>query len=169
MNEVRYAGFWIRFLASFLDTLFLALPVAVLIYFLSDGNWFDFAQYKQNIQYAMSGNASKALAEQPQLSLKWELLFEISVLLVTILFWRRWKGATPGKKFVHIKIVDFKTLEDINNKQAITRSFGYIISTFILLIGFFMVAFRKDKRAFHDLLADTLVIYDEDTIPLKKG
>ena len=169
MNEVRYAGFWIRFFASFLDTLFLALPVAVLIYFLSDGNWFDFAQYKQNIQYAMSGNASKALAEQPQLSLKWELLFEISVLLVTILFWRRWKGATPGKKFVHIKIVDFKTLEDINNKQAITRSFGYIISTFILLIGFFMVAFRKDKRAFHDLLADTLVIYDEDTIPLKKG
>ncbi|MBL4730506.1 MAG: RDD family protein, partial [Sulfurimonas sp.] len=82
MDEVRYAGFWIRFLASFLDTLFLALPVAVLIYFLSDGNWFDFSQYKQNIQYAMSGNASKALAEQPQLSLKWELLFEISVLLV---------------------------------------------------------------------------------------
>lgn len=165
MDEVRYAGFWIRFLASFLDTLFLALPVAVLIYFLSDGNWFDFSQYKQNIQYAMSGNASKALAEQPQLSLKWELLFEVSVLLVTILFWRRWRGATPGKKFVHIKIVDFKTLEDINNKQAITRSFGYIISTFILLIGFFMVAFRKDKRAFHDLLADTIVIYDENITP----
>ena len=113
----------------------------------------------------MSGNASKALAEQPQLSLKWELLFEVSVLLVTILFWRRWRGATPGKKFVHIKIVDFKTLEDINNKQAITRSFGYIISTFILLIGFFMVAFRKDKRAFHDLLADTIVIYDENITP----
>ena len=160
MNEVRYAGFWIRFLASFLDTLFLALPVAIVIYFLSDGNWFDFTQYQQNMQYAMSGNASKALATQPQTSLKWELLFEVTVLLVTILFWRRWKGATPGKKFVHIKIVDAKTFKEVDNKQAITRSFGYIVSTFILLIGFFMVAFRKDKRGLHDILAGTSVIYD---------
>lgn len=162
MNEVRYAGFWIRFLASFLDTLFLALPVAIVIYFLSDGNWFDFSQYQQNMQYAMSGNATKALAEQPQLSMKWELLFEVSVLVVTVLFWKKWKGATPGKKFVHIKIVDAKTFEDIDNKQAITRSFGYIVSTFTLLIGFIMVGIRADKRGLHDLLAGTSVIYDKN-------
>ena len=76
MNEVRYAGFWIRFYASFLDTLFLALPVAIVIYFLSDGNWFDFSQYQQNIQMAMSGNVH-ALDTQPQTSIKWELLFEV--------------------------------------------------------------------------------------------
>lgn len=160
-KTVNYAGFWIRFLASFLDTLFLALPVAIVIYFLSDGNWFDFTQYQQNMQYAMGGNASKALSEQPQVSLKWELLFEVSVLIVTIIFWRRWRGATPGKRFCHIHIVDAKTFEDIDNKQAITRSLGYIISTFVLLIGFFMVAFRKDKRGLHDLLAGTSVIYSE--------
>ena len=159
MNEVKYAGFWIRFLASFLDTLFLALPVGIVIYFLSDGNWFDFAQYQQNMQYAMSGNASKALATQPQMSIKWELLFEVSVLIVTVLFWKRWKGATPGKKFVHIKIVDAKSFEDINNKQAITRSVGYIASIFSLFIGFLMVGVRKDKRGLHDLLAGTIVIY----------
>lgn len=161
MNEVRYAGFWIRFIASFLDTLFLALPVAIVIYFLSDGNWFDFAQYQQNMAYAMSGNATKALTSQPQMSMKWELLFEVAVLLVTMVFWRRWRGATPGKKFVHIKIVDFKTNQDIDNKQAITRSFGYIVSTFALLIGFIMVAFREDKRGLHDLLAGTSVIYTD--------
>jgi len=163
MDEVRYAGFWIRFLASFLDTLFLALPVAVVIYFISDGNWFDFAQYQQNMQYAMSGNATKALGSQPDISLKWELLFEFSVLLVTILFWRRWRGATPGKRFVRIKIVDAATFEDIDNKQAITRSVGYIVSAFALLIGFIMVAFRKDKRGLHDLLASTSVIYDNQS------
>lgn len=160
MNEVRYAGFWIRFYASFLDTLFLALPVAIVIYFLSDGNWFDFSQYQQNIQMAMSGNAH-ALDTQPQTSIKWELLFEVSVLVVTMVFWKRWRGATPGKKFVHIKIVDAKTFEDIDNKQAVTRSFGYIVSTLALLIGFIMVAFRKDKRGLHDLLAGTVVIYEE--------
>jgi len=161
MNEVKYAGFWVRFVASFLDTLFLALPVAIVIYFLSDGNWFDFSLYQQNIAYAMSGNATKALASQPQMSMKWELLFEVAVLLVTIIFWRKWRGATPGKKFVHIKIVDAKTLQDIDNKQAVTRSFGYIASTFAFLIGFIMVGLRSDKRGLHDLLAGTVVVYDE--------
>lgn len=164
MRETRYAGFWIRFIASFMDTLFLALPVAIVIYFISDGNWFDFAQYQQNMTYAISGNASKALANQPQTSLQWELLFEISVLVVTAVFWKKWRGATPGKKFVHIKIVDFKTNEDIDNKQAITRSFGYIVSTLFFLIGFIMVAFRNDKRGLHDLLAGTAVVYEEEIL-----
>ena len=160
MNEVKYAGFWIRFLASFFDTLFLALPVAVVIYFLSDGNWFDFSQYQQNIQMAMAGN-SKALETQPQTSLQWEIIFELSVLVVSALFWKRFKGATPGKRFVHIKVVDAKNFQEINNKQAITRSFAYIISTILLLLGFIMVAFRDDKRGLHDLFANTVVIYDE--------
>ncbi len=162
-SEVRYAGFWIRFIASFLDTLFLALPVGILIYFLSDGNWFDFAQYQQNLQMAMSGNPH-ALDNQPHTSFRWELLFEISVLVVTVIFWDRWRGATPGKKFVHIKIVDAKTHKDISNKEAITRSLGYIPSTLLFGIGFFMIAFRKDKRALHDLLAGTAVIYDEEAL-----
>ena len=160
MHETpKYAGFWIRFLASFLDTLFLALPVGIVIYFLSDGNWFDFAQYQQNLQMAMNGNIH-ALDSQPQTSMKWELLFEFSVLIVTILFWNRWRGATPGKKFVHIKIIDAQNFEDINNKQAITRSLGYIPSTILFGLGFFMVIFRKDKKALHDILASTAVIYE---------
>ncbi|MFA5454050.1 MAG: RDD family protein [Sulfurimonas sp.] len=161
-NDVVYAGFWVRFIASLLDTLFLALPVGILIYFLSDGNWFDFSQYQQNISYAMSGDAQKALSNQPQTSLKWELLFEVSVLLVTILFWKRWRGATPGKKILHVKIVDAKTFGDIDNKQSIIRSVGYIASTLTFLAGFFMVAFREDKRGLHDLLAGTVVIYDTE-------
>ncbi|MDQ7043272.1 MAG: RDD family protein [Sulfurimonas sp.] len=161
LKNPKYAGFGVRFVASLLDTIFLALPVGILIYFLSDGNWFDFSQYKQNIMMAMSGN-THALDKQPQTSLRWELIFELSVLLVTMLFWKRWRGATPGKKFVHIKIVDAKTLQDIDNRQAITRSFGYIASTFAFLIGFIMVAFRKDKRGLHDLLAGTVVVYEEE-------
>jgi uncharacterized RDD family membrane protein YckC len=158
-KEVRYAGFWIRFFASLLDTVFLALPVGIVIYFLSDGNWFDFAQYQQNIQMALSGNRH-ALDTQPQTSFKWELLFEISTLIVTMLFWKKWRGATPGKRFVGIHIVDAKTYEELDNKQAIIRSFGYIASTFSFLIGFLMVAFRKDKRGLHDLLAGTIVVYN---------
>jgi uncharacterized RDD family membrane protein YckC len=157
-KDVRYAGFWIRFIASFFDTLFLALPIGLFIYFISDGHWFDFTQYQQNIQMAMAGNP-QALQAQPQTSFTWELIFEISVFVVTILFWDNWRGATPGKKLMHIHIVDAKTFGDITNKQAITRSLGYIPSMFFLL-GFLMVALRKDKRALHDLIAGTAVIYD---------
>lgn len=160
MSEIKYAGFWIRFLASFYDTLFLALPLAFVIYFISGGDWFDFSQYQKNMQAAMAGNAQYALSNSPQMSMKWELLFEFSVLIISIIFWRRWRGATPGKKYVKIKIVDAKTLKDIDNKQAITRSLGYIASTLIFLIGFFMVAFREDKRALHDLIAGTVVIQE---------
>jgi uncharacterized RDD family membrane protein YckC len=161
-QEIKYAGFWVRFVASLADTFFLALPVGIVIYFLSDGNWFDFSAYQQNISYAMNGNAAKALANQPQTSLQWELLFEVSVLVVTVLFWEKWRGATPGKKLVKIKIVDAQSFKNINNKQAITRSFGYIVSTLLFLVGFFMVAFREDKRSLHDLLAGTVVIYEHE-------
>ena len=161
MKEVRYAGFWIRFLASFFDTLFLAVPIAIVIYMISGGEWFDLAQYQQNLQSAMAGNATSALTHSPKMSMNWEILFEISTLVITIIFWKKWRGATPGKKFVHIKIVDAKTFKDIDNKQALTRSLGYIVSTSIFLIGFLIVAFRKDKRSLHDLLADTCVIYED--------
>ena len=160
MMKHRYAGFWIRFLASLLDTIFLALPVGIVIYFLSDGSWFDFSQYQQNILMAISGN-THALDTQPKTSLQWELLFEVATLLVTMLFWKRWRGATPGKRFVGIKIVDAKSFEDIDNQQAIIRSFGYVASTFSFLLGFIMVAFRKDKRGLHDLLARTTVVYSQ--------
>lgn len=109
---------------------------------------------------AISGNAN-ALNNLPKTDKTWEIINLIVTITVTMIFWRRNKGATPGKKFVHIKIVDAKTFKEIDNKQAITRSFGYIVSTLAFLIGFIMVAFRKDKRGLHDLLAGTVVIYEE--------
>jgi hypothetical protein len=69
--HVRRAGFGVRLTASFFDTLFLAFPVAVIIYFVSDGAWFDFAEYQQNIAYALSGNPQAALSHQPKTSFSW--------------------------------------------------------------------------------------------------
>ena len=159
-KNITYAGFWVRFLATLYDSIFLALPIGVIIYFLSGGEWFDIEKYYQNIQAAMAGNAQLALANSPKMSMQWELLFEFSILVISIIFWKKWRGATPGKHLVKIKVVDAKTLEEISNKQAITRSLGYIVSTLFLLIGFLMVGFRKDKRALHDLIAGTAVIFD---------
>jgi len=158
-SKIRYAGFWIRFLATWIDTAILIVPLGFLVYILSGGEWLDFSDFSQSINFAQNGEMLAAMQSMPHASMKWESLFELSIAGVTILFWKKWAGATPGKKLLGIHVVDVKSYEEINNKQAIIRYIGYIISTIPLAVGFLMVGFRKDKRALHDLLAETVVVY----------
>ncbi len=157
--KIRFAGFWVRFLATWIDTAVLIVPLGFLVYVLSGGEWLDFSDFAQSMTFAQNGNLQSALQSMPKASMRWETLFELTIAAVTIFFWKRWAGATPGKKVLGIHVVDAKTYDEINNKQAIIRYIGYIISTIPLAVGFLMVAVRKDKRALHDLLAETVVIY----------
>ncbi len=76
--------------------------------------------------------------------------------LVYVLF--LWKsGQTPGKRAYTIKVVDAKTLDNITLTQAILRFIGFLFSATIL-IGLLFPFYRKDKRALHDLLANTAVV-----------
>ena len=159
ITEVRYAGFWIRFLASIVDTVILALPLILVVYILSGGEWFDFLKMHQGVEYANSGEAMNALKSAKAVQMKWEMVFELLMAAVIIIFWKRWAGATPGKRLLGIHVVDFKTGLKISNSQAVVRYIGYIASSIILMIGFLMVAFRRDKRALHDLMAGTAVVY----------
>lgn len=159
VSTVKYAGFWVRFLASWIDTAVLIVPIGLIVYLLSGGAWLDFSQLSQSIALAQNSAMADALQSMPKASMKWESLFELLVAGVTIVFWKRWAGATPGKKLLGIHVVDAKSYENINNKQAIIRYIGYIVSAIPLGAGFLMVGLRRDKRALHDLLAETVVIY----------
>ncbi len=84
-------------------------------------------------------------------------VLQIAVGLVyTIGFWTA-QGATPGKMAVGIKIT---TVDggDIDFGRALLRYIGYIASAIILLIGYLMIAFTRDKRGLHDYIAGTVVI-----------
>ena len=135
------------------------LPIGLVIYMVSGGNLVDFSDFSQSIAYAQEGKSLEALQHMPRASAKWEPLFELLVAAVTIVFWKQWAGATPGKRLLGIHVVDAKSHGEINNKQAIIRYISYIISTIPLAMGFVMVAFHKERRALHDILADTVVIY----------
>jgi uncharacterized RDD family membrane protein YckC len=100
-----------------------------------------------------------ALESAKSVQAKWEMVFELLMAAVIIIFWKRWAGATPGKRILGIHVVDYKTGMEISNAQAVVRYVGYIASSIILMMGFLMVAFRRDKRALHDLMAGTAVIY----------
>lgn len=67
--------------------------------------------------------------------------------------------ATPGKMLFKLKITDISGKKPFKT-QIIVRYFAYFISKILLMSGFLMVLFRKDKLALHDLIAETKIVYN---------
>ncbi|MGB2740215.1 MAG: RDD family protein [Cognaticolwellia sp.] len=135
----QYAGFWVRMVASIIDSvliLMLTLPILYLIY---GEAYFDSKELVQG-----GGD------------------FFISYLLpigVIILFWI-YKSATPGKIALSIIIVDEKTGGKPSIKQYVIRYIGYYVSLVPLGLGFIWVALDEKKQGWHDKMAGTVVILD---------
>ena len=75
-----------------------------------------------------------------------------------ILFWI-WKGATPGKMLVRIKIVKADTLSQPSVGALVGRSISYYVSAIPFYLGYLWILAEEDKRGFHDKLSGTAVIY----------
>lgn len=67
-------------------------------------------------------------------------------------------GATVGKLIVGARIVRADGSR-LGYGFAFIRFLCMMISDFTCGIGYLLVAFRSDKRALHDLIANTRVIY----------
>ena len=81
--------------------------------------------------------------------------------LAVIYFWRRY-GATPGKGAVYARIVDARTRGTLSTGQCVARALGYLLSSIPLFLGFVWIAIDRRKQGWHDKIAGTLVIYDDD-------
>lgn len=66
-------------------------------------------------------------------------------------------GQTPGKKAYTIKVVDDKTHKNISFFRALFRFLAFLFSATILL-GLFTGFYRKDKKALHDIICNTIEI-----------
>ena len=77
---------------------------------------------------------------------------------VTIWFWVRFGGQTPGKMAVGAKIVDVDTGEPITVGKGVLRYLGYFVSTLVFMLGFIWVALDSRKRGWHDYIAGTVVV-----------
>ena len=136
MPEVEYAGFWIRFLASVLDSVLLILvlvPLLMIFY----------------------GPGVLLSAESPGLA--YDVINYGLPIIAVIIFWQ-YRSATPGKLMMGIYIVDEKTLGHPPFGRLVLRYFGYYASILPMLLGFIWVAFDKRKQGFHDKIARTLVV-----------
>ena len=66
-------------------------------------------------------------------------------------------ATTVGKRFFNMYIVRTDGTR-VSYRRALGREAATILSLILLGVGYFMVAFRADKRALHDLIVDTVVI-----------
>jgi len=91
----------------------------------------------------------------------WDVILKfILPFILAVWMWKRYMG-TPAKCLFKMRIVDADTFQPITTKQAVGRYFAYIISMLPLFFGFFWILFDKRKQAFHDILSNTVVIYDD--------
>jgi uncharacterized RDD family membrane protein YckC len=79
-------------------------------------------------------------------------------LLLTIVLWLKFLG-TPGKLLLDCQVVDADSFKPMSIKQATLRYVAYLASMLPLLLGFLWVARDKRKQAFHDKIANTVVLY----------
>ena len=137
--SVKYAGFWLRFVAYLIDYILLSIVSWIFII------------------------PTLITIENPS-SIGFLFWFIFYFALSFILPWLYFalmeastKQATLGKMALGI-IVTGEAGNRISFARATGRYFAKIISVWILYIGFIMIAFTKKKQGLHDLIATTLVI-----------
>lgn len=137
MQNMEYAGFWIRVCASLIDTMLMLIiiaPALSLIY---------------GMDYWLSETYFFGL---------WDVLFNyVFPAIAVILFWI-YKQATPGKMAFRLQIVDADTGQPVPTPRLIGRYLGYYVSMIPLLLGLIWVGIDKKKQGWHDKLARTVVI-----------
>jgi uncharacterized RDD family membrane protein YckC len=142
---IEYAGFWVRTLASFIDTILIILitfPLLISIY-----GWAYFDEGKDLI------------AGPADFLISWVL-----PAIAVIVFWM-YKQATPGKMVISAKIVDATTGQPASTAQLVGRYLAYFVSMIPLFLGVLWIAFDKRKQGWHDKLAGTVVIKKVNTGP----
>ena len=89
------------------------------------------------------------------------LLLPFGAAAYTIFCWWRY-GATPGKIAFSARIVDANSGGRPGFGRLVARYFAYIISAAPLFLGFAWIAIDRRKQAWHDKIAGTRVVYDDD-------
>lgn len=135
-TEYTYAGFWIRVVASIIDTVIVSLVIFPITYVLS-----------------IMGLASLT----GETLTAWDFISLLLQVGFVVFCWLKFAG-TPGKRLLKLKVLDEQTGEHLTAGQAIIRYLGYIPSMLIFCLGLIWVGFDKKKQGWHDKMAKTVVV-----------
>lgn len=85
-------------------------------------------------------------------------LFPVIFTPVYFLVFHSLGGETPGKLIMGIRVVNAEN-KTIRPGTSFLRVVGYLLSGIPMGTGFIWILFDQDKRAWHDKLAGTRVVY----------
>jgi uncharacterized RDD family membrane protein YckC len=139
-GEFHYAGFWIRFAAKMLDGLILGLPFGII--------------FALMIPLIARSTEPTGLNFLP-LAIQFGFIF---IQMGYEIFFLGKYGATPGKMACRIKVVTSDG-NKITYGRATGRFFSEMLSGMACYIGYIIVAFDEQKRALHDHICNTRVVY----------
>jgi len=130
---LRYAGFWIRFGARLIDGVIVHIGI-----------------YAVGFLVGLGGLAHAVLVAMVFSSIGVPMAYEVYFL--------GRHGATPGKMAVGLRVV-MSDGAPPSYGRAFGRFFAYLLSRITLYIGCIIAAFDEEKRALHDHICDTRVVF----------
>ena len=139
-----YGGFWLRFVAYIIDAVILNIAMSVFGMFVGFGIGAGLAGVD-------NGDAAALVASM----VGGGIGLIGSWLYSAVLESSSWQ-ATVGKKALGLVVTDERG-DRIGFGRATGRYFAKILSTLILLFGFFMIGWTQRKQGLHDIVAGTLV------------
>ena len=152
----HYGGFWMRFGARFIDGIVLGVPLLI------------FATLVMRDLIRTPGAASTpALAAIAAFGITFFLCYFVALICYEVLF-LRYRGATPGKMACGLKVVrtDGSSLGwgactgRFVMWNVVTSGIPYLNLILILISGI-MAGTDGEKRALHDRVCDTRVVYKQ--------
>ena len=148
-STLKYAGFWIRFVARFIDGLILGIPFYALIAIVG-GAAVSSVQVDPNTGAVTGGTAA--------LFGSFALIY-LGFFVVTILYYAiLWGGGgTLGQRLLGLHVVDANSGGHIGTGRGFLRVLGYFISAAVCSIGLIWAAFDPRKQGWHDKIATTVV------------
>jgi uncharacterized RDD family membrane protein YckC len=142
----RYAGFWIRFLASFIDGFIMQTGVLMIV-------------IPASLALGVAMTAGGARDDEAVGFAVFFLLFFVSVLAQWVYeagFMSSVKRATPGKMAVGIVVTD-EAGRQLSFGRASGRHFAKYLSSLAFMVGFLIQPFTPKRQALHDQIAGTIV------------
>jgi uncharacterized RDD family membrane protein YckC len=148
----RFASFWSRFGAAFIDYLILS-PFAIIGRIVGSSG-------KRDIHTC--GFDPSRMCESPAGStVALSLLITLTGLVVAILYYGLLEGRTGqtiGKRALGIMVLDAHTGTPIGVGRAIGRYFGKFLSTAFCLLGYLWMLWDPQKQTWHDKFVSSYVV-----------
>jgi uncharacterized RDD family membrane protein YckC len=144
----EFAGFGVRFAARMIDGVIqavlnfaLQVPMLVLVSLAGKG----------------AGAASEQMAGKMAGLYGLTFLLQMGVQCAYEVWFLTAKGGTPGKLMLQLQVLDSEG-KRLGRRQALGRYFGHFLTSLTMGVGYLMPLWDSEKRALHDMVADTRVM-----------